>query len=246
MNYELISEEEYASLPAEDDRCFVEFESICRRNMTRMIDENTSGDFDRAIRDQYMAAVAAVARECNIHNIEYVPSNQNNAYETFSRFSVAVQGEVARIRIRSRGMHHPYSVLLIGSTRTKIEHYISRIRDTVERSDLDPDRRKRLQGRLDQLAAELSSPRLSFAKTMGILAAVLATTASSVTIAAESQNAITHIMQLIGHDKETENAAAERLSPPPKALPAPHAEKPTSRLQPVRHTTAELDDDIPF
>jgi hypothetical protein len=34
MSYELISEEEYANLPDEDDRCFVKFESICRRNAT--------------------------------------------------------------------------------------------------------------------------------------------------------------------------------------------------------------------
>jgi hypothetical protein len=133
MSYELISEEEYASLPEEDDRCFVEFENICRRNMTRMIDENTSGEFDREVRAQYMAAVAAVARECHILNVDYDPAKQDNFNEIFGRFSLAVQGEVARIRIRLRGMRHPYSVLLTGSTRTKIEHYISRIRDAVER-----------------------------------------------------------------------------------------------------------------
>ena len=246
MSYELISEEEYAALPDEDDRCFVEFENVCRRNMTRMIDENTSGGFDRAVRDQYMAAVAAVARECNIPNVGYDPGEENDAYEIFSRFSLVVQGEVARIRIRSRGMNHPYSVLLTGSTRTKIEHYISRIRDTVEHSDLDPDRKTRLRSRLDQLGAELSNPRLSFAKTMGILAAVLAATGSFVTIAAESHNAVAHIMQLIGHDKDSEDAAAKRLAPPPKALPAPAVKPPPVRPQPVRQAVADLDDDIPF
>ncbi len=246
MGYELISEEEYDGLPKEDDRCFVEFENICRRNMTRMIDENSSGDFDRAVRDQYMAAVAAVAKECSIPNIEYDYSERDNAWEIFARFSLAVQGEVARIRIRLRGMNHPYSVLLTGSTRTKIEHYISRIRDTVEHSDLDLDRKNRLQNRLDQLGAELGATRLSFAKTMGILAAVLATAGSSVTIAAEGQNAVAHIMQLIGHDKETEDAAAQRLAPPPKALPAPAVKAPPVGGTRCGSRSAELDDDIPF
>ena len=246
MSYELISEEEYAGLPDEDDRCFVEFENICRRNMTRMIDENSSNDFDKAVRDQYMAAVAAVARECNIPDIDYAPDERDNAYEVFSRFSLAVQGEVARIRIRSRGANHPYSVLLTSSTRTKIEHYISRIRDTVERSDFEPDRKKRLRSRLDSLEAELGAARLSFAKTMGILAAVLATTGSSVTIAAEGQNAVAHIMRLIGHDKESEDAAAQRLAPPPKALPAPPLKPPAVRELPIRQAAAELDDEIPF
>lgn len=246
MSYELISDEEYANLPDEDDPCFVEFESICRRNMTRMIGEDTSNEFDRVVREQYMAAVSAVAQACHISNVAYDPDGPSNFNEVFGRFSLAVQGEVARIRIRSRGMRHPYSVLLTGSTRTKIEHYVSRIRDTVERSDLDHDRKKRLQSRLDQLAAELSSPRLSFAKTMGILAAVVATTASSVTIAADGQSAIAHIMQLIGQDKETEEAAAQRLAPPPKALPAPAVKAPAAKPQPTWEVKGDLDDEIPF
>ena len=213
--------------------------------MTRMIDENTSGEFDQAVRQQYMSAVAAVAQECRIANVDY-PTDTNNFFEAFGQFSLAVQGEVARIRIRSRGMRHPYSVLLTGSTRTKIEHYISRIRDTVERSDLDSTRKERLQNRLDQLAAELSSQRLSFAKTMGILASVLTMTASSVTIAADGQSAVAHIVQLIGHDKESENSAAQRLAPPPKALPAPAAKTLPARHWPVRTATVELDDEIPF
>ena len=245
MSYELISDEEYASLPDEDDRCFVEFESICRRNMTRMIGEDTSNELDRVVREQYMAAVSAVAEACQIPNVAYDPDGPNNFNEAFGRFSLAVQGEVARIPI-PRGMRRPYSVLLTGSTRTKIEHYISRIRDTVAGSDLDPDRKKRLQGRLDQLAAELGSPRLSFAKTMGLLAAVLAGIGSSVTIAADGQSAVAHIIQLIGHDKETEDAAAQRLTPPPKALPAPPVKAPAARQQPRWDAAAEIDDEIPF
>jgi hypothetical protein len=246
MSYELIFEEEYANLPDEDDRCFVEFENICRRNMTWMIDENTSNNFDQAVRAQYLAAVAAVARELCIPNIEYDPDVRGNFFEIFSQFSWAVQGEVARIRIRSRSMRHPYSVQLTGSTRTKIEHYISRIRDTVERSDLDSDRKKRLQDRLDQLAAELICHRLSFAKTMALLATVLTGVGSSVTIAAEGQSAVAHIVQLIGHDKETEDAAAQRLAPPPKALPASHANAHTARQDHPKRVSAELDDEIPF
>ena len=246
MSYELISDKEYDNLPDEDDRCFVEFETICRRNMTRMIDENTSSDFDQAVREQYMAAVSAVARECNIPNVEYNPASNGNFNEIFSYFSLAVQGEVARIRVRLRGERHPYSVLLTGSTRTKIEHYILRIRDTVESSDLDPDRKKRLRERLDQLGTELGNQRLSFAKTMALLTGVLAGLGSSVTIAAEGQNAVAHIMQLIGYDKATEDAAARRLAPPPKALPAPATKPPAVRPNLPRHTAADIDDEIPF
>lgn len=247
MSFGLISEDEYATLPDDDEQCFVEFENICRRNMTRMIGDDTTPAFDRNVRDQYMAAVAAVAAECNIPNVIFQPTSGEEAYENFGRFSLAVQGEVARIRIRLRGERHPYSVLLTASTRTKIEHYISRIRDVVARSDLDPEQKRRLGEKLDSLAGELGSQRLSLAKTMALLAGVMATLGSAVTIAADGQSAVAHIMQLIGEDKATEDEAARRLAPPPKALPSPPARKVPEPAVPVRPSLAEtFDDDIPF
>jgi hypothetical protein len=249
MSYELISEEEYDGLPFDDpERCFVEFENIVRGNMTRMIDENRSNDFDQAVREQYMATVAAVAAECNIPNIQFDVSSREDFWPEFTNFSLAVQGEVARIRIRTLGRQRPFSVQLTTNTRTTIEHYISRIRETVQTSELDPSRKKRIDEKLDQLAAELKTSRMSFGKSMAILAAVLATMGSTVTIAAEGRNAVSQIIRLIGEDKETEDAAAQRLAPPPRALPAPLEKqrpvdvKPRSGLA----QAADIDDDIPF
>ena len=59
MDYELISAEEYDNLPHDDEQCFVEFEAICRRNMTEIIDEK-GGNVSRLIQAQYMAAVSAI------------------------------------------------------------------------------------------------------------------------------------------------------------------------------------------
>lgn len=246
MNYELISDQEYANLPNEDGRCFVEFENICQRNMNRLLAQKMPASEALSIREQYMASVASVAQECHVPNIRYDPDKLGRSDE-FERFSLAVRAEVARIRIRSRGMHNPYSVLLTDNTREKIKHYISRIRNTIEQSDLDSTLKNRLQGRLDQLTAELGNRRLSFAKTMAFLAGALAVGASSTTIAADGQKAVAQIvqlidhdvaqiMQLIGHDKETEDAAALRLTPPPKALPAPPAKTAGAQREPMTHT----------
>jgi hypothetical protein len=226
----------------------VEFENIVRRNMTRMIDENSTNDFDQAVREQYMATVAAVAEECDIPDIHLKLNSQRSFWEEFSTFSLAVQGQVARIRIRVIGRQRPYSVLLTTNTRTTIEHYISRIRETVQSSELEPSRKKRIDEKLDQLAAELKTPRLSFGKSMAILAAVLATMGSTVTIAADGRNAVAQIIRLIGEDKETEDAAAQRLAPPPRALPSPDTSKPPAAWQTpaLKNAKVAIDDDIPF
>jgi hypothetical protein len=245
MDYELISEEQYANLSGNDEQCFVEFESICRSNMTRLLGSNPSHDLDRSVREHYMAAVSAVAAECGIPNLNYNPDDEN-FWPTFSSFNLAVQGEVARIRIRQRGEKHQYSVLLTDSTRTKIDHYISRIRDLISQSEMDPDRRKRLEEKLDQLAKEVSHQRLSFAKVMAILVGVTTVIAGATTIAADGQSAIANIMRLIGQDKETEEAASKRLAPPPKALPAPQRRPPATPVSTRPAKKLDLDDDIPF
>ena len=243
MNFELISPEEFDSLPEDDEQCFVEFEAICRRNMTQMINDDTSNNFDRSVQAQYMAAVSSVAVECGLTNLSVsIPAeNSNSFYDEFSQFSLAVQGEVARIRIRSRRSRNALSVQLTDNTRTKIAHYVSRLRETVDKSDLPEARKKALRGKLDELVDELGNRRLNLGKTMAVLSMVLVGLGSATTIAADGPNAITHIMRLIGVDKESEDTAVSRLAPPPKSLPAP-----TRKSPPVRVNVPDLDDEIPF
>ena len=104
LDFELISAEEFDDLSEDDEQCFVEFEAICRRNMTRMINDQTSNNFDRPAQAQYMAAVSSVAVECGLTDLaRSIPAeNDNSFYDDFSQFCLAVQGEVARIRIRGR------------------------------------------------------------------------------------------------------------------------------------------------
>jgi hypothetical protein len=248
VNFELISPEEFDNLPEDDEQCFVEFESICRRNMTRMINNDTNQDFDRSIQAQYMAAVSSVAVECGLPDLSVTlpAENDDHFYDEFSKFSLAVQGEVARIRIRGRRARNSVSVQLTDNTRTKIEHYVSRLRETIEKSDLSDARKKALHGKLDELAEELGKRRLNLGKTMVLLSVVLAGFGSATTIAADGPSAITNIMKLIGADKESEEDAISRLAPPPKALPAPRQKPPSASMKAQPVPTQVIDDDIPF
>jgi len=72
-----------------------------------------------------MATVSKVAVQCGIRDIpDSIPAeNSDDFYDEFSKFALAVQGEVARIRIRGRRSRNSVSVQLTDNTRTKIEHY---------------------------------------------------------------------------------------------------------------------------
>jgi hypothetical protein len=180
-----------------------------------------------------------------------VPSD-NAFYDEYSQFCLAVQGEVARIRIRGRRSRNSVSVQLTDNTRTKIEHYISRLWETINKSNLPDHRKKALRDKLDELSEELGKRRLNLGKTMVVLAVVMAGLqglANMTTIAAEGESAVASIMKLIGVDKETEETAVSRLAPPPKALPAPPSHARPRLAVPSRaplRAVNDLDDDIPF
>ncbi len=175
MDFELISAEEFDNLPEDDEQCFVEFEAICRRNMTRMSNQDTRANFDQSVQAQYMAAVSSVAVECGLTHLSqpHTLESDNGFYENFSRFSLAVQGEVARIRIRGRRSRGSLSVQLMDNTRTKIRHYISRLREIIDASDLPAARKAALRGKLNELVEELERRRLNLGKVMFVLSCAL-------------------------------------------------------------------------
>jgi hypothetical protein len=245
-NYDLVSPADYDHLPIDPEECFVALDDICQRNMNRMLDEHSSGDFDAAVRTQYVTTITAFAQECGISEIVAAQPTRYD-YEEFGNFALAVKGAVARIRFRNRASTRNSSVLLAQNTKTKIEHYIGRLKDVIESSDLPVERRQALCQKLEELRAELAAPRLSFVKTFTVLSLILAGLASATTVLADGPAAITHIMQLIGQDRETEEAAAQRLAPPRKALPAPNPTTPSpARKAPTWEPAGNLDDEIPF
>ena len=248
MNYELISAEEYAGLPSEPEECFIEFEAICHRNMTRMIDESSNSNFQSFIQSRYMSMVASVAEECNIPVMEI--AQRGDMSDRFEDFSMSVQGQVAKIRVRNRSRVQASSVQLAQNTKSKIKHHISIIRNTIDNSDLPFDRKEILISKLDELVLELENRRVSFGKVMIVLGKVLMYTAGVATIGAEGPTAVTNIMKLIAKDKDSEDAALQRLAPLPKALPAPPVVTASSqsRGSPPWEPSkgGDLDDEIPF
>jgi hypothetical protein len=250
MDYELISEEEYEGLPEEPEQRFVALEQTCRRNMNRMINEETRGDFDALVRMQYMTTVAAAAEELGIEGFEY-PYHAGNPADEINPFLLKASGVVTRIRLRSTSKNKALSVQLSVRTKARIELQIRKLRDIVKEGDLSDEKREALLDKLDELSIELNQTRVSFGKVMAILGYVCLGVSSGATFLADAPHAVATITSLIGADKQAEDAEARRLGKPPasKALPPP--EKPKTeqkaksfeRNSPLSNT---LDDDIPF
>ncbi|TPM96698.1 hypothetical protein [Mesorhizobium sp. B2-1-3A] len=242
MADEIISGREFATLPFEPDAKFAALEEICRRNMNAMITGESPEHYDRGIRTQYMAVIAAAAEELGFVGFAY-PSDMQNPMEEFDDFLLKATATTTRIRLRSTVGAPETSVRLASKTRGRIEQQLNKLRQIISAGDLPEDRRKRLLRKLDELSVELSQPRVSFAKVLAVIAAVSVGVGGATGFLAEAPQAIATITSLIGADKEAEDAETTRLGPPPspKALPAP-----ARQIAPPAVKHRELDDEIPF
>lgn len=239
MSYEIISESEYASLPEGDEEKFIALEGICRQNMNRMVNEETSANFDTSVRLHYMATVSAAAQELGFGEFEFPEYSGNFDYHEFENFSLKVKGLVTRLRLRKGANINSASVRLASKTRGRIEQQVHILRTIVREAEMPAEQRASVLGKLDELSLELSQQRVSFAKVMTALALVSVGVMQAAGFLADAPLAIATITSLLGTDKKAEDEEAQRLGPPPrpKALPAP---------QPLLSQSSALDDEIPF
>ncbi|GLR79475.1 hypothetical protein HUE56_12085 [Azospirillum oryzae] len=246
--YELMSPEDYESLPLDAEEAFAEADRICLNKMALLIDQNSSQDFDELIRTNYVSTMIGLANVCGLSSI-LAAEPDHYGYDTFQRFSIAVKKETARIRFKNRGRAKEKSVLLTDNAKVKIKHYIDRLRSSIKDSDFSDEKKKSLLISLSDFEEELNKPRFSYAVGFVILVTLTQAAGAMTTIFADGGTAITNILKIIGKDIETETHATLRLSPPTKALPPPIRQ---NNQTPARGVAEEnpirdnIDEEIPF
>jgi len=237
MSFNLISEADYERLPADPHKKFAALEAICRRNMFEAMTPDTSADSDTLVRTTYMTVVAAAAEELGVTGVSYV-SRYAKSSDNVQEFIRVVSGVVAKIYLRNSSGRDALSVRLANKTKGIIESEIAKLRNAVSMSDLDEAKQKKLLAKLEEFRTELHKDRLSY----GIAFSTLAMIAAGTAMLADAPPALNTIFQLIGYDKEKEEAEIFRLEAPtkPALLTAPDN---GVSVKTSRHIN---DEDIPF
>ncbi|RVE77732.1 hypothetical protein [Sinorhizobium meliloti] len=241
MAIDLISEADYERLPSDPLQKFAALEEVCRRNMLEAISHETPQDFDALVRTSYMTIVAAAAEELGVDGVRYIDSF-DNVQEDVQEFIRLVSGVVARIRLRKSSGRDAFSVRLANRTRGIIENELARLRDSVSESDLDEVKKRNLLGKIEEFRTELHKERLGYGAALSTLAIIAAGLGGTTSFLADAPNAVTTIIQLIGQDKEEEEAEILRLEGPPK----PRFLTDHSRGLSTKSSRYLEDDDIPF
>lgn len=244
---ELLKKEDFDEPPDDLEECFIVMEQKCRDATVRALAvADNNNDLAQIVMLDYMAVVSAAAAECGVADLSYEAGDRIwSEYEDFSR---AVQGLVARIRIRKRGKRaDAEAVQLTMSAKAKIEVQISKLRTVIAQSDLHIDQKQSIDKKLDELLNDVrNSPKLGFGKTFATLAFLTASIAGLTTISADGPQAIQNIMRILGVEKRTEDEAMKRLAPPQKLLTASVEAKENNTSGKLEHPLIDkLDSDIP-
>jgi hypothetical protein len=240
MDYDLISDADYDTLPPEPEKRFAAIERICRKNMMALISTETSEGYDSLLRTLYMTIVTATAEELGIDGIRYI-DHMNSLEDDLREFMRIATGVAAKIRLRNSSGRDALSVRLGNRTKALIENELTKLKASVVESSLSEDKKVRLLGKIEEFRTELHKERLRFGISLAVLASIGAIVGGTTAFLAEAPAAIATITHLIGVDKDKEDAEMLRLDGPPEAkrIAAPLASVKGSRLVP-------MDDDIPF
>lgn len=230
MHYELVSDQQFASFPAEPIEKWLALEAACRRSLNELVTQSSDASADRILRLQYMNMVSSAAEELGVLGLEVPPVDAN-----FDDFLMAVTRVSTRLRLKASGSNHALSVALPRSSKPKIFDQIEKLRGLITNSDLSEKKKKNLFAKLDELHGIVVAPRTDYGKLMAVVAYLAVGLGGTTAFLADAPEALATITAIVGEAKEEEDLEHRLLQ----------AEKEPLQLQDLRGST-DLDSEIPF
>lgn len=239
MVYELMREEDYYSLPQDDDLRFAAIESLCRRRMAEITSQSRSEVYDEQIRREYVATILGAAKSVGLDDQIKFAHNFDEFGENFDEFIMTVVAKTTEIRTKKSTNQTENSVTLANRTKSFIEIEISKLKSAISSSDLPVYKIEQLLNKLEEVRSELHRGRLDIKKVAYLLSCVGMFGVHSIVVASVYPEAMTNIMRLIGLDKEAEEKETLRISG------VPQVEALSSSPKRINSTSVN-DDEIPF
>ncbi|MGO8865352.1 MAG: hypothetical protein ACLQME_02515 [Alphaproteobacteria bacterium] len=237
------SEEDlYSDLPDDPELAFLYLESGFRETCESELniqDGAPSSLCYVAYITKVLAAIAELGLEAPFKT-QPLPSIASADFSTYSEFRRDVDHYITTLRIRHGLRSKRFSVKFDQATKVKIRRYLDKIREVVDKLEVEQLKKDALYSRLNALADEVNRDRTRF-EVYGAMAVAAAGVLGDMAEKAEPvRKWLESIGKLIWGAKEDEDM--QRLAPPPKrkALPGPAAQGAKEAKG------GPDDDDIPF
>lgn len=259
--YTLITDEEVLELPFTVEG-FVQYERICRNRFNEHSGDLRNNDLSQdELRMSYMSHVSNAAKEFELEDASLLdmdyfvrPGNGNNFSQgeelDFDKFDRTVHGLLSKYQLQVARKKQLEQFALSDTDKTKIRHYIERLRDLIEKSNLDGKKKEALYVKLNELQAQLHGKKFDLGKAMVIITTALAIVSTAEADAIKLPKAVAAIGQVIGLAKNYYDSIAptvKQIEHKPEA-PTTGGFKPVVRQPtgPRVSFSADLDDEIPF
>ncbi len=234
----------YEDLSEDDHVAFLQLEKEFRNQM-EMAQEDRNSDWSYLTAD-YMNKTLAAAIHLEIGALSGFTVNTRDTdehRENFNDFLRAVDNVIVQMRIANSRNRNAMSVGLTEAQKTKIHHFIEKIRVEVGSSTAPDAKKEKLYEILGKLAQEVSKARTRYERF-----ADLARSLAGLSADVEREGArpwwpwFEKIMGLLDDAKEAEPKLPKppeikKIEPPRKELPKPDGGYGSGR---------DLDDEIPF
>jgi hypothetical protein len=236
----MLTDEELAGLPEDQDLAFVAFEEMMREKTRRAIFEIEAGqgsarfafgNTQDEIRHQYICDVIGAAKvfgisPLNTHDIPMI--GENHIVDIYNQFLGDVNHAIVQLRLLSAKRNKKYSVALDANAKRKVHHYIQKIREIIENCNLEESKKNKLFEKLNVFDAEVDKTRTSWQAAADIFVALCARFSDGINHLEPARKWVETIFECLGHKKEEEDQQSllttnnrQKLSPPRKQIPPP-------------------------
>jgi hypothetical protein len=173
-----ISDDEYPDLAEDPDLAFRQLEKKFRSEMNEALnnlDREQSGDICYL---SYINRTVAAAKTLGIETFkdwEILSHQRDSLWGEYQEFNTVVEHYLVQVQIMHSRRVRGYSVQLDASTKSKIRHYLEKIREIVDRLEVPIPKKEALTAKITALSDEVDRDRTRFDAYAGLALEVAAT-----------------------------------------------------------------------
>ncbi len=235
-----IPEDLYDSLPTDPEQAFLILEQVfreeCENNIRRLRDDENPSIHHVDYIAQVIGAIAELGLEANFSTD--VPLIEDVSPNTYLNFSKDVKNYCTRLQIRYGRRVQGFSVRFDTAAKATIHNYITKIREVVQKLEVDVPKKEALLKRLTRFAEEVDSDRTRLEAFGEVVLSVSSIAGQAAEKLEPIRRWVDSIGNLINGAREVEQATKQL---PPVKLP--------KRIEVQKQSPSfarDLDDEVPF
>jgi len=244
----MITEDDFlAAADCPPDLAFVRLERKFREILEGNLESSQNGNMYEHFVIEYMNHTLAAANALGLDILEFFsvpdPNNTSNLTQTYNNFRQVVDGYTVRVHIRNIRVGPATSLPFDEHEKKHIRAYVTKIKEIVDASALEPAKKEALMNRLNAFLAEVDKDRTSMQRFQDFIMSLAKTTADATEELEPTWKWARLIAAIFGVRQDAENA---KLPPPPKQIERPKQQIPPPSARRNGTRRADMDDDIPF